>query len=141
MKVFPLEIISPDGVKYQGESVSMTLSTTSGYLTILPNHTPLFTVLQPGELVIRNKDGEEYFSIGGGFLEITSKKVVVLADKALHADEIDENKVLEAQKKAEAILKEKPKGHIQINAQAAFRRSLIDLKIAKRRKRRRPTSL
>jgi len=41
---------------------------------------------------------------------------------------------LEAQKRAEEILKEKPKGEIHINAKAAFRRSLIDLKIAKRRK-------
>ena len=135
MDTFPLEIISPDGIKYKDIAESITVNTQSGQLTILPKHVPLFTILEPGELIIRTQNGEEYYSIGGGFLEVSIKKVLVLADKAVHAQEIDEAKVLEAQQRAEEILKEKPKGEIHINAKAAFRRSLIDLKIAKRRKR------
>lgn len=136
MKTFPLEIISPEGIKYEGEAESVTVHTKTGQLTILAKHTPLFTVLEPGELKIRTTKGQEFYSIGGGFLEVSAKKVLVLADKALHVEEIDEEKVLEAQKRAEEILRQKPKGEIHINAKAAFRRSLIDLKIAQRRKKR-----
>jgi len=134
--VFNLEVISPEGNKYQGKAVSLTANTKNGQLTILANHTPLFTVLDPGELVVHKEDGEDYFSVGSGFLEVSRKKVKVLVDKALHADEIDEQKILEAQEKAKKILEEKPKGEIFIRNQAAFRRSLIDLKIAKKRKKR-----
>ena len=134
MENFQLEIISPSGTKYQDLARSLTVFTKTGELTILAKHQPLFTVLEPGVLIIRHEKGEEYFSMGGGFLEVTKAKVLVLADKALHADEIDEEKVKEAQQKAEQILKEKPQGAIHINAKAAFRRSLIDLKIAKRKK-------
>ena len=135
MNIFNLEIISPSGTKYKGEVNSLTAMTKMGQVTILPGHQSLFSVLEPGELTIRSDRGEEYYSLGSWFLEVTKAKVLVLADKALHADELEEKEIESAQAQAAQILKEKPKGEIQFRAQNAFRRSLIDLKIARKRKK------
>ncbi|TSC54235.1 MAG: F-type H+-transporting ATPase subunit epsilon [Microgenomates group bacterium LiPW_16] len=77
---------------------------------------------------------EQYLAIGGGFMEVTPSKVTILVTRAVHAEEINEAQVLEAKKNAEEILEKKPTGEDLVAAQALFRRSLLDLKILRRRR-------
>ena len=89
MSQFNLEIVTPLKTAYK-ESVNMIIvRTVTGDMGILPKHAPLVTELAVGEMVIK-KDGEEkkYF-ISGGFMEVSKEKVIILADKALKAEDIN----------------------------------------------------
>lgn len=132
-----LEIVTAERIVYS-ENVDVVIAPgVEGQLGILPQHTPLMTTLQPGELLIK-KDGEEIsIAISGGFLEVRPEKIVVLADAAERADEIDLQRALEARRRAEERLKERGAEVDMARAEAALRRSLIRLKIAERRRRER----
>jgi len=94
------------------------------------------TMLQPGELCVR-KDGEEIFvAISGGFLEVLQNRVVILADTAERAEEIDIARAEAAKRRAEEQLKLHMAGVDLVAAEAALRRSLARLKVAERKKRR-----
>lgn len=133
-KNFPLEIITPERIAFSDQVEMLTAPSSSGQIGILPRHTPLFTRLIEGELKILRKNEELYLAIGGGFLEVTHKKAIVLVTDAYKASEINEKEILEARKKAEEALKSKPTGEALIAAQTLFRRSVIALKLLKRKK-------
>lgn len=130
------EIITPEKIVYQDEVDQITLPTAEGEITVLPNHIPLVAILRPGEIVAK-KDGEEIaMSCSGGFIEVTPKKVVVLADTAEKAEELIETEIEKARERAEKILKEK---HIDAEkyaeAAAALERELARLKVVRKRSR------
>jgi len=77
--------------------------TEEGEITILPEHTPLVSILKPGVIeAILEDDSTEIMSVSGGFVEVLKSKVVILADSAERAEELDEEAVEEARKKAQA---------------------------------------
>ena len=67
----------------------------------------------PGEVILKIGGKEQFLAITGGFLEVNNNKVTILADYAVHAEDIDVDKALEAQKRAEEILKKKTEGGTQ----------------------------
>jgi F-type H+-transporting ATPase subunit epsilon len=106
-----------------------------GQLGILPHHAPLMTMLQPGDLLIKKDNEEEYLAISGGFLEVRPDKVIILADACERAEEVDIARAEAAKRRAEATLKERPPEVDTAAAEAALRRSLARLKVAERRRR------
>jgi len=105
-------------------------------LGILPKHAPLMTALDVGELRFKRGDEEESFAIGGGFMEVLPDRVIVLADTAERAEEIDLERAEAARQRAEKLLKEKPPG-VDIRAiEGALRRSRVRLKVGRRRRKR-----
>ena len=139
MKKIHFQIVTPEKITYRDDVDSITLPTQMGEITVLPNHTPLISSLKSGEAIIK-KDGEELsIAVSGGFLQIQPKnKVVVLADAAERAEEISEERAQEARKRAEDILKEKRLDKAELaTAAAALEKSLIRLKVARRRTGRR----
>lgn len=117
------------------EEVDMVIAPGSeGQLGILPHHAALLTTLQPGELRIKQGGGEIALAISGGFLEVQSNHVVVLADTAERAEEIDMARAEEARRRAEERLRARPADVDRARAEAALRRSLIRLRLARRRK-------
>ena len=106
-----------------------------GVLGILPRHTPLMTALNEGELHYR-KEGVEYdFAIGGGFIEVRPDRVIVLADSAERADEIDEQRAQAARDRAQQALKEKPHGDPEFaRIERTLRRAEVRLKVARRKR-------
>jgi len=101
------EITTPERTVYSGEIDKAIIPTKKGQITVLPGHIPLVASLVPGELRVV-KDGEEIFmAVSGGFVEVLARKVVILADSAEHADEIDIEKAEEARKRAQKILEDK----------------------------------
>lgn len=138
MSSFFLEIITPDKIAFSDRVEMITVPSEAGVLGILPGHAALLSKLTQGELRIQ-KDGQESFiSLGEGFMQISQEKVSVLVTKALHADEIDEVKLLAAKKKAEEALKNPPGAQQQISAAAMLKSILGDLKVARRRRHQAP---
>ncbi len=130
-----LEIVTPERIAYSDKVDMIIVPSLDGQIGVLPHHVPLFSRLTEGELKIVKGEEEIYLAIGGGFMEVTASKVMILVTEAYHAHEINEQDVLSARKRAEEALKEKghPDGLIQ--AQALFKRSTIALKVLSRRKR------
>ena len=132
-----LEIITVEGTVFD-DNVNMVIAPGSdGVMGILPRHTPLLTSLTYGELEIK-KEGlpDQFFAIGGGFMEVRPYHVTVLADSAERAEEIDIERAKAARERAESILEisiEEKRDFT--NAEAALQRSLARLKVAQRRRR------
>lgn len=135
-KNFNLEIISPEGEIFKGTVTELIINTVEGQITVLPSHTPLFTKLVEGEAIIKKGTEVIFIALTGGFLEIVNNKVSILADYAIKSEEITIKSAEEAKKKAEQILKQKQEGADLISAKTEFRRSLFELKIAEKVRRR-----
>jgi F-type H+-transporting ATPase subunit epsilon len=112
-----------------------------GQLGILPHHAPLMTALTWGELIIHREGQEdEFIAIGGGFMEVGPDHVTILADSAERAEEIDELRADEARQRARETMAQKHREDADfVRAEAALRRSVIRLKVARRKRRPRGT--
>jgi F-type H+-transporting ATPase subunit epsilon len=110
-----------------------------GQLGILPDHAPLMTSLSFGELILHRAEREdEFIAIAGGFMEVGPDRVTILADSAERAEEIDLVRAEDARRRAEETMAQKKREDIDFaRAEAALRRSMIRLKVARRRRRRR----
>ena len=134
-------IVTQERTVFSGEVRSVSLPGTEGRMGILPNHSALLTTLGYGEVIVRPVDSDEeaFFAIGGGFAEVQPDKIIVLADSAEHADEIDLERAEKAREQAEQMMKEgvpeDPERYAQI--QASLRRAQIRLDVSRRRGRRR----
>lgn len=96
------KIVTPERVVYENDVLQVSLPTTTGEITILPNHVPLISVVSAGELNIKDAGGEHTIAIAGGAVEVRpGNEVVILADNAERADEIDVARAEEARKRAE----------------------------------------
>jgi len=132
------EIVTAERVVYSDEVDVVVAPGIEGQLAILPNHAPLMTMLQPGELMVR-KDGEEQsIFVSGGFLEVQGNKVTVLADTAERAEEIDAARAEEARLRAEQKIAMPPSEADHARAQAAMLRSLMRLRVAEKSRKRKP---
>ncbi len=130
-----LDIVTAERVVYSEDVDVVVAPGVEGQLGILPHHAPLMTILQAGELWVR-RGGEEFFlAIAGGFLEVRPDRIIVLADAAERAAEIDIARAEEAKRRAEEQLSRRPPGADLAQAEAALRRSLIRLRVAERRRR------
>lgn len=113
----------------------VVVPTLNGEVGILPNHIPLFSKIAPGEIKIKKGQTERFITVYGGFLEVQPGKVNILADYAVYSDEIDEQKVLDAKRRAEESMKEKKSEADFALAESELRKTILQLKIAQRRKR------
>jgi len=131
-----LEIVTAERVVFSDDVDVVVAPGVKGQLGILPHHAPLMTMLLPGELRVR-KGGEEFsLAISGGFLEVRPDRVIVLADAAERAEEIDIARAEAAKRRAEEQLKH-PIPEVDIaQAEAALRRSLARLRVVERRRKR-----
>ncbi len=130
-----LEIVTAERVVYSEEVDVLVAPGVVGELGILPSHSPLLTVMQPGEIRV-DKDGEETFiAVSGGFLEVIGNKATILADTAERADEIDEARAEEAVQRAEERIATATSSLDLERALASVRRSQARLKVARRRRR------
>ena len=135
MATFRLEIVTAERMIFADDVSEVVAWGVQGQLGILPHHAPLMTMLQPGDLLIKKENEEEYLAISGGFLEVRPDKVIVLADAGERAEEIDIARAEAAKRRAEATLKERPSAADAAAAEAALRRSLARLRVAERRRR------
>jgi F-type H+-transporting ATPase subunit epsilon len=137
-----VEIVTQERTVFEGEVDSVNLPGSEGRLGILPNHSPLLTTLDYGEVIVKQGDQEDYYAIGGGFAEVQPEKVIVLADSAERSDEIDMDRAQEARNRAEKMMEEgvpeDQERYAQI--QASLQRAQIRINVAQRRRRTRATA-
>ena len=129
------EIVSQDRRVFSGEVDMVVAPGADGVMGILPHHSPLFSTLKVGELKVRRGADEEIFAVSGGVIEVRPDRIIVLADAAERADEIDVARAEEARRKAEAQLAAAPAQNTEayLAALAALRRSSLRLNVAGRR--------
>ena len=133
------EIVTAERIVFDGDVDMVVAPGLEGQLGILPHHAPLITALSFGELMLdREGQEDEFIAIGGGFMEVGPDLVTILADSAERADEIDEERAEDARLRAEETMAQKQREDADLaRAEAALRRSVIRLKVAQRRRRRR----
>jgi len=139
MSSIKLDIVTAEQVVYSEDVDVVVAPGVEGQLGILPHHAPLMTMLQPGELRVR-RGGEEFsLAITGGFLEVRPDRIIILADAAERAEEIDVARAAEAKRRAEEwLLDRHAPGIDTARAEAALRRALARLNVAEKRRKRKP---
>jgi F-type H+-transporting ATPase subunit epsilon len=136
MATIKLEVVTAEGLAFSDDVDEIVAPGIQGQLGILPHHTPLMTMLAPGELRIVRGGSDIILAVSGGFLEVRPDRVIVLADAAERADEIDIARAEAAKKQAQQMLKAHPSQEEMVAAQAALQRSLVRLKVGEKRRRR-----
>ena len=134
--MFTLKIITPKKVVREQEISGLSIPTPRGEITILPKHQPLFSLLVEGIVKIIMGEKEEFLAVGGGYAETDGKQVHLLVSRAYGQDEIDEKLTEKALISAKQILKDTKDQKIQSEAAITVRRSVIDLKLLKKKKQR-----
>lgn len=130
-----LKIITPERVTYEGEGIKQaTLPVSDGEVTILPNHRSYIASLKPGEVVLKKQDEEIDLAISGGFIEFHDNELVVLADEAERAEDIDLEKAEEAKKRAEDLKNQviSTDENEYARVAAALEKELAKIKVARR---------
>jgi F-type H+-transporting ATPase subunit epsilon len=142
MAKLQVEVVTGERVVFAESDVDMVVAPGSdGTLGILPSHAPLITTLTSGELRIKKAGSEQSLVVFGGFMEVTPEKVVVLADSAERAEEIDLGRAEDARRRAETDIANR-KGEVDlVQAEAALRRAAVRLRVGQRRQRHRQPPL
>ena len=137
MAKLQVELVTAEGRLVSREADFVIAPGVEGDLGVLPRHIPLLTPLRAGEVTVRNDGNDEYLFVAGGFLEVLPDKVLILADAAERAEDIDEARAEEARRRAEQLLEEKVEGADTAAAAAALERAVMRLKVAELRRRHR----
>jgi len=130
-----LEIVTPEAKVFSDYVEMVTLTGVEGDLGILPGHEPVMTQLAAGELTVRKEGKNIFLAVGNGFVQITGDRVAVLTDMAIKADDIDEAKAVEAQKKAEARLAQKLSDEESATVHAALIHATTQINVKRRHKK------
>ncbi len=130
-KVFHLEIVTPRGVVFNGGVESFSAPGTKGRFQVLRSHAPRLTSLKIGEIKVLDADGtDRLYATSGGFVEVRNNSVVVLADAAEGAEEIDVERAKKARDRSKKRIAEKSPQTDLDRARLSLRRALNRLRIA-----------
>lgn len=134
MATLRLEIVTPEKTAYSEDVEMVTLPGSEGELGVYPNHVPLLTTLNPGELRVLKGGRETFLAIGEGFVEITTSTVSVLTDMALEPAVIDESAAEAAVARAKAAMKDDLGAEEVAAVQASLQKALAQLHVKRRRR-------
>jgi len=138
------KIVTPEKTVMEEDVYQATLPVLHGEVTILPKHIPYIGAIQAGEIRIRRTPGgeEESLATSGGFVEFHDDTLVVLADTAERAEEIDIARAEEARRKAKALKKERLTMDDEEYARTAamIEKEFARIKVARKHHSRRGTS-
>jgi F-type H+-transporting ATPase subunit epsilon len=129
-----LEIVTPEAVVYSRDVHLVTLPAVTGQIGVYPRHLRVFTRVVPGEIVARTNGSEEFLAVGEGVVEITGDRVAIATDMAVRVKDIDEARVEEARRRAEARLHDKISDEEVATVNASLARSLAQLRVKRRRR-------
>ena len=132
-----LEIVTPEKQLFSGPVDSVTVPSNVGYLGILPGHAPLLAELGIGEVSFKAGDRTDFLFCSWGFVEVLPDRVVLLAQTAELASDIDVKRAEEAKMRAEKMLISKDTGIDYQRAELALLRAISRLDAVKRRTTRR----
>jgi len=128
-----LEIVTPDRQVVRDSVTAVTVPGKNGYLGILPGHAPLLSILEVGELAYTHENAVHYVAVNWGFVEVLPDRVIILAQTAERAEEIDVDRAKRAKQRAEERLGKVTAADVDFErARAAVARALARLQTADR---------
>ena len=126
-----LELVTPQRLLVSEDVDEVILPGYYGEFGVLPEHTQVLAILSIGVLRYRKGEETKRVAVGGGFAEVIPERVVVLADVAEKAGEIDVDRARKAQERAEAALKDLSMDDASYpKIYAAFRRAIARMATA-----------
>ena len=135
MAKLSIELVTGERVVYRQDDVDMVVAPgAEGTLGILPNHAALISLLDSGELRVKKGAQEESLVVFGGFIEVVENRVIVLADTAERASEIDLERAEVARQRAEEAIRRQQDQIDIADADAALRRAALRLRVGQRRR-------
>ena len=131
MAAFALEIVTPERVIYSGQVASLQAPGSEGSFGVLAGHMPLLASLQVGLLRFAEEGGNEVqMAVSGGFTEVGREQVIVLAETAERAEEVDIQRAESSRQRAEERLARRHEEQVDVTrAQAALSRAINRLKV------------
>jgi F-type H+-transporting ATPase subunit epsilon len=130
-----LEIVTPQATVFDEDVHMVTLPVLEGQIGIYPGHVRVITQIVPGEVIVTKNGEDRSLAVGEGLVEITDTAVAIITDMAIPSDRIDEAKVEEARRRAEARLQEKISDEEVASVNASLARSLAQLQVKRRPRR------
>ncbi len=126
------EVVTPERKVLSTTVDEVILPGEMGYFGVLPGHTPFLTSLSIGEAMYRAGDRKRFLALNQGFVEVLPEKVIVIAETAEMAEEIDINRAMEKKSQAEEVLRMK-KGdtHFRI-AEIRLKKALTRISVSKK---------
>ncbi len=132
-----VDIVSAEHEIYSGEAEMIFAPAEMGEVGIAPGHAPLVTKMGPGEVRVKDSDGNESaFYVSGGMLEVQPKVVTVLSDTAQRAEDLDEAAILKAKEEAEHAFHEKGDAIDYAKARSALAETAAQLQTIQRLRKR-----
>lgn len=131
MSTFLVEIVTPERKVYEETANMVSVKGTDGELGILPNHIPLVTTLRIAPVTIKRGGVVDVVAVNGGFIEVRKDKVVILAESAELAKDIDVKRAEAAKKRAEERLAAKQDEFDFRRAELALQRAMNRLNVVK----------
>lgn len=135
-KTLKLDVVTPERQALSQEVTALVLPGLAGSFGVLPGHVPMVAALKAGVLKFSSSGGETVYAIGGGYVEVRPDQVVVLADTAERAEEIDLETARRARQQALTQLKQGVRGSAQDAAELSLRKALAQLRVAEFLRRR-----
>lgn len=130
-----LEIVTPEATVIDEDVHMVTLPVLEGQIGIYPGHVRVITQIVPGEVIVTKNGEDRSLAVGEGLVEISDNAVAIITDMAIPSDRIDEAKVEEARRRAEARLQEKLSDEEVASVNASLARSLAQLQVKRRPRR------
>lgn len=131
MNSFPLKIVTPDGLLFDGEAEKVIVRTTTGDLAVLAKHLNCVAPLGMGRAVIESGGVRRYAACIGGMLSVQSGSVTLVPTTFEWAESIDTARAEASRQRAEQILKRKDASDTDIRlAEARLRRALVRKSVA-----------
>ena len=126
MKTFPLKIVTPDGIKFQGDAEELVVRTTTGDLGILAGHISCVAPLGMGRATVMTEGKKRYAACIGGMVSVVGGEVTLVPTTFEWSDEIDAQRVQLSENRAKAVLENKNSSDTDIRlAKARLKRALI----------------
>ena len=131
MNSFPLKIVTPDGLQFEGQAEQLTVRTTSGDIGILAGHTNCVAPLGMGRATVISDGIRRYAACIGGMVSVVNGAVTLVATTFEWADEIDIARADASKTRAENVLSNKDASDTDIKlAQARLHRALVRKNVA-----------
>ena len=129
-------MVSADRQLYSGKAECLVATAERGELGILAGHAPFLSILKAGQVRLTLPDGkEEVIYISGGFIEVQQGQTIILADDAERAEQLDEERVREARRRAEEKMRDKTSTKLELaRAQAELAQTMAQLAAIRRAK-------
>ena len=131
MNAFPLRIVTPDGMEFEGQAEELIVRTTTGDLGILAGHVNCVAPLGMGMATILIDGKKRYGACIGGMLSVMDGKATLVPTTFEWADEIDTQRAEASYERAQAVLQDKTASSTDIKlAEARLRRALVRKSVA-----------